>query len=174
MSSEGVVKIVPIDSVVEDPENYNHHPEFQIQQLMDSLSEWGQTKNIIVSPYNGEVEGIDYVTIAGNGTLRAMKKLGIKEVAVKIYDIDRAEQLRLMIADNHTGYMSVVDDAMLIEAFDVIGDNDLELIEIPGVTQVIIDELVGFDDGIEAPADVGRADEKENKSKICPHCGKEI
>lgn len=68
------VELVPIDSVLQDPDNARLHSADQLKYLSASLKRFSQQKPIVV--------GKDGVIIAGNGTHLAAKMLNWKDILI--------------------------------------------------------------------------------------------
>lgn len=91
--------VVPIEKVVENPENYRGMDEAQFRALKNSLKERGQYKPMQVKPIKD-----GYMAIGGNHTLRAMKELGFFKVKVNIWrDISDEDAEILSLQDNIQG-----------------------------------------------------------------------
>jgi ParB-like chromosome segregation protein Spo0J len=106
--------------LIKTPEkNTRIHPEKQINEIRRSLKKWGQYKNVVVDD--------QYVVLAGNGLVEAMRTEGFKKVwAVILYDLTENEKKKLMMADNKTAGLGV-DNLNNIEAFisELNGDFDI-------------------------------------------------
>lgn len=98
---------VEIDSIAEHPENYNKHPEEQLQQLAASLETFGQIRAIVIK--GGRI-------YAGNGTWKAAKRLGWKTIRADILSPEYPEHLArgYLVADNETSKGARVDEAQLL------------------------------------------------------------
>lgn len=123
------MRLVDIDTLSDHPENYNEHPEEQVDALGDSLDEFHQVKNIVV--WNG-------VILAGHGLVMSARKKGIKEVWVvdvgDIWDEDKAA--RFLAADNPLAEMSKTNYVKLKALMDKRGK------DIPGFTPDFIKEVM--------------------------------
>ncbi|MBF0098805.1 MAG: DNA modification methylase [Magnetococcales bacterium] len=113
---------VPAASVQEDPKNARCHTDESTLQVSESLRLYGQRKPIVINAKTGFVE-------AGNGTLRAARKLGWSHIAAVRVDDDHKTATGYAIADNRVAELSDWDHLALKALFDSI-DNPLE---IPGV-----------------------------------------
>jgi DNA modification methylase len=116
----------PIDSLVPYARNSRTHSDEQIQQIADSMLEWGWTNPVLVD----EVGGI----IAGHGRVMAATKLGLREVPVIVAaGWSEAQRRAYVIADNKLALNAGWDDAALA----------LELGELQGLGFNL--DLTGFD-----------------------------
>ncbi len=113
---------VLVASLQEDPKNARSHSDESTQQVAESLRLYGQRKPIVVNGKTGFVE-------AGNGTLRAARKLGWSHVAAVRVEDDHQTATGYAIADNRVAELSEWDNDALKALLDSI-DNPLE---IPGV-----------------------------------------
>lgn len=155
-------QIVAINEIIEYPANFNIHPEAQLTQLEQSLSDFGQFKNIII--WNGQC-------IAGNGLLMAARQRGDTHIEVKDYSYLTQQQAEaLLIADNATPAGSIADVGKLQSLL-----SGLEGVKIPGVTPdwealmglnapIFQPEQVEFDEFDESVAD-------KIEACTCPECG---
>jgi DNA modification methylase len=94
---------VPIDSVELHPRN----PRLgDVAAVAASLTRFGQQKTIVVQRSTGFV-------VAGNHVLRAALSLGWTEIAANVEDLDDAEAIAFMLADNRTADLGRYDDGLL-------------------------------------------------------------
>lgn len=91
--------VVPIDTLVQDPMNARNHPEANILALKASLTEFGQTKPVVVRRQT-------MVIVAGNGTHRCAKELGWTDIAASVVDMTDAEAAAYGVADNRTAELA--------------------------------------------------------------------
>jgi len=181
-------------NLLKTPEkNTRIHPEKQILEIRRSLRKWGQYKNIVIDD--------EYLILAGNGLVEAMRAEAIKKAkAVILYDLSENDKKKIMMADNKTAGLGI-DNLTNIEQIitDLAGDFD-----IPGFDDEILKSISAASDEISAALDdYGKAtaenlaeidahssindDESdktnnsetadsitERESVLCPHCGKEV
>lgn len=96
------IEIVPINSIIQDPENARTHSPKQLEYLAASLERFGLQKPILVDSNN--------VIIAGNGThLAARDVLGWSEIAVIKSHLSKEEARAYGIADNQLATQSEWD-----------------------------------------------------------------
>lgn len=100
----GLVKIVQMDisKLATDPNNARKHDEKNIDAIKGSLLNFGQQKPLVVTK-----EG---VILAGNGTYRAAKELGWKNIAVHVTDLDGFNATAFALADNRSAELASWDD----------------------------------------------------------------
>lgn len=109
--SEIINAIVPIDKIKAHPQNYNQHPEEQLQQLTKSLESLGQFRSVVIWQ---QPDGT-YVQLAGHGVVEAMKREGATEVRADILppSLDAMTAKQVMLADNLHAQNSLPDDTAL-------------------------------------------------------------
>jgi hypothetical protein len=87
------IERVPIDSVLQDPENARLHSAEQLKYIAASLKRFSQQKPIVV--------GKDNVIIAGNGTHQAAKEvLNWKDILIVRSELSYEDARAYGIADN--------------------------------------------------------------------------
>jgi ParB-like chromosome segregation protein Spo0J len=92
--SEGLRSlVVPIDSLVEDPENARKHTEINMKAIQTSLARFKQQKPIVFTK-------IDRIIRAGNGTWAAAKALGWKWIAANGSSLTLEEARAYGLIDN--------------------------------------------------------------------------
>lgn len=98
--------IVDIDSLRPWPTNYLNHGEQQLQALQDSLTNFGQAKNVVT--WRGYI-------VAGHGLVEAAKRLGWSQIEAKELSADLTEiQVEAyLIADNRTAELSTKNETLL-------------------------------------------------------------
>lgn len=144
--------------------------EQELDELMDSIKQYGVIQPLIVSKKNGE-----YELIAGERRLRASKALGLKDVPAIVRDVDDQERLEVALIENiqredlnpietASAYRKLMDEFNLSqeEMAGRVGKsrpsvaNTLRLLNLPGEIQGALIEsriseghaklLVGIDD----------------------------
>lgn len=109
------IKIVSIDSIIENPKNANNHPPEQIAILEKIIKHQGFRRPLTISNRSGFL-------IVGHGRLLAAKNLGLKEVPVIFQDYENeAQEFQDMIADNKIDKLAQHDDAKMIEGIKELG-----------------------------------------------------
>ncbi len=123
------IKMLSVDSITPYERNPRKHPEIQIEQLKNSIRQWGWTVPILVD------EG-DQV-IAGHGRLYAAKELGIESVPCITADGWSDEQKKAyVIADNKLAEGGEWDTSIYYSELKSLSSAGFDL------------NLVGFDSGI--------------------------
>ncbi len=143
-----VKEIVAIDDLTPHPRNYRTHPDDQIDQLIQSIKEFGLYRSVIIAK--------DGTILAGHGLVIAVKKMGIKKISVIRLNLkpDNAQALKILIGDNELEHLGVVDDRALSDMLKEIkevtdsllgtGYDEMMLANLVFVTRTR-DEVVDFD-----------------------------
>lgn len=90
-----------------------------VEAIKKSYERFGQRKPIVVARGTNEI-------VAGNHQFLAAQELGWPEIAVVWVDDDPETQAAYAIADNRIGQLGDWDVTALIEAFDIVGAEDLD------------------------------------------------
>jgi ParB-like chromosome segregation protein Spo0J len=189
-------KELNIDLLKTPEKNTRIHPEKQINEIRRSLRKWGQYKNVVVDE--------NYLVLAGNGLVEAMRAEGMKKVtAIIMYELSENDKKKLMMADNKTAGLGIdnLDNIQqlindLAGDFDIPGFDDDILNSINAASEEISQALEDYGKatdeniaGIEARAgvngetgpevseaepDAAMTGEPGKKSVTCPNCGNEI
>jgi ParB-like chromosome segregation protein Spo0J len=156
-----VVK-VPTEDLLEYQNNAKLHPSEQVDQIAESIEEFG-FNNPILAWHNddGEPE-----IVAGHGRLMAARKLGLEELPVVFLDhMSEEQRSAYIIVDNSTNLSSGFDMEILSVELDAIADIDMEQfgveLDVPEVGEITNGskeiDVESFDD-----------DKFEHE---CPRCG---
>ena len=87
------VEIRPLDSLIPYEQNANTHPEAQIEQIANSIRQWGWTVPVLIDEQG--------MVIAGHGRIFAARRLKLSEVPCIVADQWTEDQKRAyVIADN--------------------------------------------------------------------------
>lgn len=101
---------VPVSGLVPHPANPRRG---SVDLIKASLEANGQYKPLVVQ------RGTNHV-LAGNHTLAAAEALEWETVAVVYVDVDDAQALKILLADNRTSDKSRYDDTALLEALEAL------------------------------------------------------
>lgn len=112
---------IPIESVVEDPQNPRTHPGNNIATIRASIRAKGQDQPIVV-------RAEDMMISKGHGRLTAMKELGHTHIAAVVIEESRISALERGIADNRSSDQAGTDDAALAAIFRELDDSFSEII----------------------------------------------
>ena len=139
---------------------YENNPRINdeaVEYVKNSIKEFGFKVPIVIDKNN--------VIVAGHTRLKASLELGLKEVPCIIADDLTEEQVKAFrLADNKVAEKSMWDYSKLDEELDSILDIDMSMFDFENIEETNLDDF--FEESGEK--------EKEKKTIICPHCGKEI
>lgn len=122
------------------PANSRTHSDDQINQLVNSIKEFGFTNPILIDEHN--------TIIAGHCRLDAAKRLDIKEVpCIVLSGLSEAQKIAYVIADNKLALNAGWNNDLLVGEFDKLKSLDFNT------------ELTGF--SVEEICDLWPADEPE-------------
>ncbi len=109
-----LIDLIPYDR------NPKIHPDSQVEQLANSIREWGWTIPILIDE-SGQV-------IAGHGRLYAAQKLGLSEVPCMIAEGWSEEKKKAyVIADNKLAEKGSWDNALLYSELKKINESEFDL-----------------------------------------------
>lgn len=143
--------ILPLDDIISNPKNPNVHPAEQISLLKKIIQKQGWRSPIVISNRSGFV-------VKGHGRLMAALDgdMGYAPVDYQDYETEAAEYEDL-IADNRLAELSSMENELLAEIFEEIGDIDFDM---TGYSSQEIDEILGSLEEIEEETE---EDEEPNK-----------
>ena len=116
------LQTVKVSSLRAHPENYNTHPEEQLEELEKSLDQFSQVKNIVITPEN--------VILAGHGLVEAARRKGIETLEAFVFVGSHEQEKALLLADNATPFLALPDTDKLNALLESLPDVN----DIPGVT----------------------------------------
>ena len=174
-----------IDSLVPYDRNPRMHPDSQIDQLANSITQWGWTVPILIDDASN--------VIAGHGRLEAAKRLGMDEVPCVVASGWSEDQRRAyIIADNKLSENSIWDDGAFFNELKILSESDfdLSLIGIEGFEPIEfvpnLEPTVNYNDvttediaAAQSQVDQGFQDSQARQASrgidvICPSCGHEF
>ncbi|NWO18852.1 ParB/Srx family N-terminal domain-containing protein [Leptotrichia sp. oral taxon 223] len=161
------IEKININEIIEYSGNAKEHPEWQIEQIKNSIREFGFNDPIAI-----DEKGI---IIEGHGRYLALKELGYAEVEViRLNHLTEEQKTAYAIAHNKLTMNTEFDIEKLqyelnkleVNGFDLdlLGFNEAELENILEIENVDINDFFAEEE----------KEQKEEKKKLCPHCGKEI
>lgn len=99
----------PLDRLTLHPGNAR---QGDVDIVAASLAKHGQFKPLVVQRRAGD--GTEYVVLAGNHTLKGMRKLGWETGGVTLLDIDDTQATQILLIDNRASDDSSYDDQALV------------------------------------------------------------
>lgn len=111
-------EVVPLEKLKPHPRNYRHHPEDQLEHIVQSIKTHGIYRPIVVAE--------DFTILAGHGVVLAARKLGLVEVPIVKLSIspDDPRALKLLTGDNEIANLGEVDDRALASILSQIRMED--------------------------------------------------
>lgn len=147
--------------------NSKNHPEWQIEQIKNSIQEFGYNDPIAIDENN--------VIVEGHGRYLALKELGYEEIEIlKLSHMSIEQKKAYIIAHNKTCMNTGFNLEMLEEEFKSISQLDLKL---TGFTEFEIEDILNIeknDIDIDSVLSDIEIEKKEKEPKRCPHCGGEL
>lgn len=131
--------VVSIADIKPHPDNYNKHPEKQLQQLGASYESLGQFRSVVLWQ---QADG-SYIQLAGHGVVDAMKREGATEVRADVFSssLDAMTAKRILLADNLHAQNSESDNTILAELLDEQRNSGHDLASV-GFTDQELDALL--------------------------------
>ena len=112
---------VALDTLRPHPQNYQTHPDDEIDHLMASIREHGVYRNVVISS--------DSTILAGHGVVEAARRLALAVVPVYrlAYPAQDPRAIKLLVGDNEIRHLAEVDDRALSELLRGLKDLDMLL-----------------------------------------------
>ena len=112
------IKLINIDEIIPYENNAKLHPQEQIEQIKQSILEFGNNDPIAIDKNN--------VIVEGHGRLLALKELGYKEVEViKLEHLTEEQRKAYTLIHNKLTMNTDFDMAILIEELNAIENIDM-------------------------------------------------
>lgn len=147
MTIENTIERVDIDSLSPDRHNARLHDEGNLAAIRSSLSRFGQQKPIVVDQQG--------VILAGNGTWRAARSLGWRQILIARTTLDRHEAAAFALADNRTAELARWDHNQLARTLDELSaTRDERLQQATGFDEHRIEQILdqaGLRDPLQPP-----------------------
>ena len=149
------IKQKNIADIKEYKNNPKKHPLNQIQQIANSIKEFGFIQPCVIDK--------DMNLVIGHGRLQAANKIGMKTVpCVMVENLSKDQVNALRLVDNHLNMNSGWDFEILNIELDEI---ELDMSKF-GFEDTMNMENIDF-----SPADIEKQPRLDEKSEIkCPHC----
>jgi ParB-like chromosome segregation protein Spo0J len=104
--------MVDIDTIQPHPDNYNNG---DVEALAESIEVNGMYRPVFVQRESNFI-------IAGNHTWHACKMLDADRIPVVMLDVNHAEAVKIMLADNRIASLAMPDNSQLVVLLDRLKD----------------------------------------------------
>ena len=114
------VQMLGVDELIPYDRNPRTHPDSQIEELKNSIRQWGWTMPVLIDE--------NKTILAGHGRLFAAKELGITEVPCLQADGWSEEQKKAyVIADNQLANNSAWDTGLLVQQLREVNSSGFDM-----------------------------------------------
>ncbi|EED9388538.1 nuclease [Salmonella enterica subsp. enterica] len=137
------IEYLPLGKLLRYAKNSRTHSDEQVDQLVNSIREFGFTNPVLIDEKNE--------LIAGHGRLAAAEILELAEVpAIRLKNLSEKQKKAYRIADNKLALNAGWDMQLLAEEVRELMDDDFD-IDLLGFHETEIDEMLA----VETPPDEG-------------------
>lgn len=148
-----IIETIKIEDIIPYDKNAKEHTEHQIEQIKNSIKEFGFNDPIAVDENN--------IIIEGHGRLMALKELGYEEIqCIRLSHLTETKKRAYIIAHNKITNNTGFDLDMLEEEFKNIPEDMLEL---TGFEDYEIDNILNK----EIEEEFDNNEDKEESEKFC-------
>lgn len=148
MENKDNLKFVPLKNLTAYEQNSRTHSDQQINQIVNSIKEFGFTNPVLIDSNGG--------IIAGHGRVKAAEHIGMDVVPCFILDhLTEAQRRAYVIADNKIAENAGWNLEMLRMEIKELGDDDFDL-NLLGFEDMEIKDILNF-----IPTNIGLTDENE-------------
>ena len=121
-----------ISELVEYSRNPREHPEFQLDQLAESIKEVGWTYPVLIDKHN--------IIVCGHGRYQAAQKLGVERIpTIQKADLTETQIKAYRLQDNQLALNAIWNDDFLTQEINALMDTDYDV------------SKLGFDASAKAP-----------------------
>jgi ParB-like chromosome segregation protein Spo0J len=115
------METISIDDLALDPNNARKHSEKNINAICESLKQFGQRKPIVINAED--------IVVAGNGTVEAARRIGLKALDVVRLPADWSEEKikAYALADNRTAELASWDAEILLSQLNELNIADWDI-----------------------------------------------
>lgn len=136
MSNLQIVQM-PLAVLRPDPNNYNEHPDSQVQEIAESIQQFGFNDPILLGPSNQ--------IIAGHGRFLAAKKLGLATVpCITLGHLNEAQRRAFLIAHNRIAKNSITNTMKLAAEVQALVDMSFDVTGL-GLSDTELNDLISID-----------------------------
>lgn len=164
--------IVEIDKIKPYENNARLHSSIQINQIMQSIKEFGFTNPLLVDQ--------DYNLIAGHGRLEALKQLNkidfkdnpiLNVPCIQVKDLSDTQKRALCLADNQIALNSTWDNEKLQDELEKLANENFNF-DCIGFDDSVFNDLMADDISTDDMTTLNNKDLKE-RFTLCIECNNE-
>ena len=160
------IEKVKIEEIKLYENNAKIHPEWQVEQIKNSIIEFGFNDPIAIDENN--------VIIEGHGRYLALKELNYTEVEIiKLDHLTENKKNAYILAHNKLTLNTAFDTDILKYELNKLRTEDFDL-RLTGFENYEIEELLSEDEADMSDFFTNENKEANAKLKTCPHCGEEL
>ena len=157
-----VLEVVRLDDLTPDDENARLHDRRNLDAIKASLTQFGQTRPLVVTP--------DGLILAGNGTWQAALELGWEELTVTRVPFRNPDEARdFALADNRSSELAQWNTPVLMEALESLALEGWKLEKV-GFTPEDLAAWKRHQEPSQPPQDFPGYNEDLETSHCCPQC----
>ena len=160
------IEKIKIEEIKLYENNAKIHPEWQVEQIKNSITEFGFNDPIAIDKNN--------VIIEGHGRYLALKELAYTEVEIiKLDHLSENQKNAYILAHNKLTLNTAFDTDILKYELNKLRTEDFDL-RLTGFENYEIEELLSEDEADMSDFFTNENKEANAKLKTCPHCGEEL
>lgn len=160
------IEKVKIEEIKLYENNAKLHPEWQVEQIKNSIIEFGFNDPIAIDENN--------VIIEGHGRYLALKELNYTEVEIiKLDHLTENKKNAYILAHNKLTLNTAFDTDILKYELNKLRTEDFDL-RLTGFENYEIEKLLSEDEADMSDFFTDENKEANTKLKTCPHCGEEL
>ena len=160
------IEKVKIEEIKLYENNAKIHPEWQVEQIKNSIIEFGFNDPIAIDENN--------VIIEGHGRYLALKELDYAEVEIiRLDHLTESKKNAYILAHNKLTLNTAFDTDILKYELNKLRTEDFDL-RLTGFENYEIEELLSEDEADMSDFFTNENKEANAKLKTCPHCGEEL
>ena len=160
------IEKVKIEEIKLYENNAKLHPEWQVEQIKNSIIEFGFNDPIAIDENN--------VIIEGHGRYLALKELDYTEVEIiRLDHLTESKKNAYILAHNKLTLNTAFDTDILKYELNKLRTEDFDL-RLTGFENYEIEELLSEDEADMSDFFTNENKEANTKLKTCPHCGEEL
>lgn len=153
------VELVDLSDLNPHPQNFREH---DVGAIMESIRRWGPWRALVVQRSTGNI-------LVGNGEAKALDALGISKAPVRYVDVDDANALAIMLADNWIPSRGRNMDPELLAVMQELRE-ERELFEATGAEDDDVEALEREVADLDKPLKLDSRKSVRKRAVTCPNC----